>query len=65
MCCLKLSNQPRILVNWEIRKLIDMEVIGIFPLLSIEDQLNPIGIDLTLDTKFKKLIKSNNVSIDP
>lgn len=32
---------------------------------TIEDQLNPIGIDLTLDTKFKKLIKSNNVSIDP
>jgi dCTP deaminase len=60
-----LSNQPRILSDWEIQKLIEMGIIRIFPILNLQEQLNPIGLDITLDTRFKKLIKSNNYSIDP
>jgi len=60
-----LSNQPRMLVDWEIEKLIDMKIIKILPILDIKKQIVPFGLDLTLDTKFKKIIKSNNPSIDP
>jgi dCTP deaminase len=65
--CLKcgLSNVPRTLVDKEIKKLIDMEVIGIYPLLNLERQMNPIGLDLTIDTRYKKLKKSHNRFIDP
>lgn len=60
-----LSNVPRILVDFEIKKLLKMKVIEIEPVLDIDEQISPFGIDLTLDTKFKKVIKSNNIFIDP
>lgn len=60
-----LSQVPRILVDREIRKLLEMDVIKIRPVLELEKQLSPFGIDLTLDTKFKRVIKSDNISIDP
>jgi dCTP deaminase len=53
------------LVDKEIRKLIEMKVIRVLPVLDLEEQLNPIGLDVTLDTKFKKILKSDNTSIDP
>ena len=62
-CCI--SSQPRILVDWEIKRLLELKVIRILPILNLKEQINPIGIDLTLDTKFKKLIKSNNLFVDP
>jgi len=61
----RLSNQPRLLVDWEIRKLIEMNIIKIIPILDLEKQLSPFGLDLTLDTRFKKIIKSNKPDIDP
>jgi dCTP deaminase len=61
----KLSNQPRLLTDWEIRKIIEMGVVKIIPVLDMNEQLSSFGFDLTLDTKFKKIIKSNKTSIDP
>lgn len=60
-----LSNQPRLLVDKEILKLLKMNVIKISPMLMPERQVSPFGIDLTLDTRFKKIIKSNEKYIDP
>lgn len=60
-----MSNRPRMLVDWEIKKLIRMNVIKILPILNLDEQINPIGLDLTLDTRFKKIVKSDNTSIDP
>lgn len=61
----KLSNIPRVLVDFEIRQLVTEKIIKIVPILDIKEQISPFGIDLTLDTKFKKVIKSNNIFIDP
>jgi len=60
-----LSQIPRTLVDKEIKKLLEMDVIKIRPILKMEKQLSPFGFDLTLDTKFKRVIKSDNISIDP
>jgi len=60
-----LSQVPRMLVDKEIKKLLEMDVIKIRPILNMEEQLSPFGIDLTLDTKFKRVIKSDNIFIDP
>jgi dCTP deaminase len=60
-----LSNRPRMLVDREIKKLVLMNVIKILPILNLDEQINPIGLDLTLDTRFKKIVKSDNISIDP
>lgn len=60
-----LSKHPRTLVDWEVKKLLEIEVIKIQPLLDPVEQLSPFGLDLTLDTRFKKLIKSNETFIDP
>jgi dCTP deaminase len=61
----ELSNQPRTLVDWEIKKLLELDIIQIQPILDLPTQLGPFGLDIRLDTKFKKLIKSNNMYVDP
>lgn len=61
----KLLQVPRILVDKEIKELLGMDVIKIRPILNLKEQLSPFGIDLTLDTKFKRVIKTDNISIDP
>lgn len=53
------------LVDKEIRTLVQMNVIKILPILNLEEQLNPIGLDITLDTRFRSIIKSDNTAIDP
>ena len=53
------------LVDFEIKELVKRDVIKIMPVLDIDQQLNPIGLDLTLDTRFKKIRKSYKTSIDP
>jgi len=61
----KLSNLPRILVDFEIKKLLEEEQIEILPILNMKEQISPFGFDLTLDTKFKKVIKTDNKYLDP
>jgi dCTP deaminase len=60
-----LSNRPRMLVDKEIKALLKKGIMKILPILNMDEQLNPIGFDITLDTRFRKILKSNNTSIDP
>jgi dCTP deaminase len=60
-----LSQSPRMLVDWEIEKLLNMNIIKIMPTLNLKNQLNPSGLDITLDTRFKKVVRSNTAQIDP
>ena len=59
-----LRNIPRQLVDWEIRKLINLGVLKIVPILNLEKQLNPNGFDICLDTKFRIIRKSQSTFID-
>jgi len=60
-----LSQQPRTLVDWEIEELLRRKIIIVEPILNLEEQLNPGGLDLRLDTRIREFKFSEKESIDP
>jgi len=48
------SQQERMLVDWEIRKLIERDIIIVDPILKLEEQLGPVSLDLRLDGFFRE-----------
>ena len=60
-----LLQYPRTLVAWEIEELIKRKIIIINPILDLEEQMNPGGIDLRLDTRLREFKFSEKESIDP
>ncbi|MBA7503574.1 dCTP deaminase, dUMP-forming [subsurface metagenome] len=59
-----LSQRERTLVDWEIRKLIERDIIVVDPILNMEEQLSPVGIDLRLDVYFRELLHMKRGIID-
>lgn len=59
-----LSQNERTLVDWEIKKLLDLEVIIVEPILNLEEQLGPTGLDLRLDGVFRELRHTRRGFID-
>jgi dCTP deaminase len=60
----RLSQRERTLVDWEIRKLIERDIIVVDPILSIEEQLSSVGIDLRLDVYFREFLYMRKGLID-
>lgn len=60
-----LLQQPRTLVDWEIEELLKRKIVVIEPILDLKEQMNPGGIDLRLDTRWKEIKFSEKESIDP
>ena len=60
-----LLQHPRTLVDWEIKELIKRRIIIIEPILDLEKQMNPGGIDLRLDTRIREFKFAEKESIDP
>jgi dCTP deaminase len=60
-----LLQTPRTLVDWEIKELINRKIIVIEPVLNLEEQLNPGGLDLRLDTRLREFRFSERESINP
>ncbi|MDI6815346.1 MAG: hypothetical protein QMC90_04625, partial [Dehalococcoidales bacterium] len=59
-----LSQRERTLVDWEIKKLIERDIIIIDPILSMDEQLGPVGIDLRLDIYFMEFLHMKERVID-
>jgi len=59
-----LSQRQRTLVDWEIKKLIEKEIIIVDPILSMEQQLSQVGIDLRLDVYFREFLHMKKGIID-
>lgn len=59
-----LSQRERTLVDWEIRKLIERDIIVVDPILRMEEQLSPVGIDLRLDVYFREFLHMRKGHID-
>ena len=59
-----LSQRERTLVDWEIRKLIERDIIVVDPILSLPEQLSPVGIDLRLDVYFREFLHMKKGFID-
>ncbi len=59
-----LSQRQRTLVDWEIRKLIERDIIVVDPILSMPEQLSPVGIDLRLDVYFREFLHMKQGYID-
>jgi dCTP deaminase len=60
----ELSQRERTLVDWEIRKLIERDIIVVDPILNMEEQLSPVGIDLRLDVYFREFLHMKKGFID-
>jgi len=59
-----LSQRQRLLVDWEIRKLIERDIIVVDPVLSTQEQLSSVGIDLRLDVYFREFLHMKKGFID-
>lgn len=59
-----LSQRERLLVDWEIRKLIERDIVVVDPILSMQEQLNSVGIDLRLDVYFREFLHMKKGFID-
>lgn len=59
-----LSQYPRMLVDWEIKKLIELGIVVIEPLLELDKQLNPSGLDLHLDTQIIEIVRIRQAYLD-
>lgn len=59
-----LSQTERTLVDWEVRRLIDREVVVVDPILSMADQLDSVGVDLRLDVYFREFLYMKQGFID-
>lgn len=59
-----LSQRERVLVDWEIRKLLERDIIVIEPILSMPEQLSQVGIDLRLDVYFREFLYMRKGFID-
>ncbi len=59
-----LSQKERTLVDWEIRELIERDVIVVDPILNMKEQLSPVGIDLRLDVYFREFLHMKRGTID-
>ena len=59
-----LSQRERTLVDWEIRTLIERDIIVVDPILSMEEQLSSVGIDLRLDVYFREFLHMRKGLID-
>ncbi len=44
-----LSQKERTLVDWEIRKLIERDIIAVDPIFNMQEQLSQVGIALRLE----------------
>jgi dCTP deaminase len=53
------------LVDWEIRRLLELDTVSIEPVLELDKQLNPSGIDLRLDAQLKEFRHMDQPAIDP
>lgn len=51
-----LSQRERTLVDWEIRKVVEQDVVVIDPILNMQEQLSQVGIDLRLDFYFREFL---------
>ena len=59
-----LSQKERTLVDWEIRALIERDIIVVDPILNMKEQLSPVGIDLRLDIYFREFLHMKRGVID-
>jgi dCTP deaminase len=59
-----LSQGGRTLVDWEIRILLERGILVIDPILSLEDQIGTVGIDLRLDVYFREFLYMRQGFID-
>jgi dCTP deaminase len=59
-----LSQWERTLVDWEIRRLIEREIIIVDPILDMQEQLTQVGIDLRLDVYFREFLHMRQGVID-
>jgi len=59
-----LSQRERTLVDWEIRELIERDIIVVDPILNMKEQLSPVGIDLRLDVYFREFLHMKRGIID-
>jgi len=59
-----LSQRERLLVDWEIRELIERDIIVVDPVLSMQEQLSSVGIDLRLDVYFREFLHMKQGIID-
>jgi dCTP deaminase len=59
-----LSQRERTLVDWEIRKLIERDIVVVDPILNMEEQLSPVGVDLRLDVYFREFLHMKKGFID-
>ena len=59
-----LSQKERTLVDWEIRELIKRDIIVVDPILNMEEQLSPVGIDLRLDVYFREFLHMKRGTIN-
>lgn len=59
-----LSQKERTLVDWEIRELIERDIIVVDPILSMQEQLSQVGIDLRLDIYFREFLHMKQEAID-
>lgn len=59
-----LSQRERTLVDWEIRELIERDIIVVDPILNMKEQLSQVGIDLRLDVYFREFLHMKQGIID-
>jgi len=59
-----LSQSERTLVDWEIRELMERDIIVVDPILNMKEQLSPVGIDLRLDVYFREFLHMKRGTID-
>ncbi|MEM1717707.1 MAG: dCTP deaminase [Candidatus Bathyarchaeia archaeon] len=52
------------LVDWEIKRLIELDIVIIEPLLELDKQLNPSGLDLHLDTQIVEIVRIRQAYLD-